>query len=257
MKSLIVVLLLCPASLLAQSAFDGTWKVNLDEVHFPKRADVYMIQDGTYTCDTCVPRLKIKADGQDHPVAGSTYFESASVRVLDDRDLEITEKEKGKVVYSENDGLSTDGNQLTEKITDTASPNGEPVTAEEIFTRVSAAPAGANAISGGWQMEKVESEKGMTVTYHSIPDGLEASNRHGEGYSAKFDGKEYPIQGDPAHNTVSLKRVNAHTIVETDREDGAIHYQLRMTISRDGKSMLVQENDHERGTKLSYVMEKQ
>lgn len=257
MKSLLVVLLLCPASLLAQSAFDGTWKVKLDSVHFPKRADVYLIEDGTYTCDSCVPRLKLKTDGHDHSVAGSTYFDSASVRVVDDRDLEITEKEKGKVVYSENDRLSSDGNVLIEKITDTASPNGEPVTAEETFTRVSAAPAGANAISGGWQVEKVASEKGMAVTYHSIPDGLEASNRHGEGYSAKFDGKEYPIQGDPAHNTVSLKRVNAHTILETDREDGAIHYQLRMTVARDGKSMLVQEKDHERGTRLSYVMEKE
>lgn len=26
-------------------------------------------------------------------------------------------------------------------------------------------------------------------------------------HTAKFDGKEYPVQGAPAHNTVSLKRV--------------------------------------------------
>ncbi len=103
---------------------------------------------------------------------------------------------------------------------------------------------------------KGTSESGLTVTYHSTSDGLQASNPNGEGYSAKFDGKEYPIQGDPAHDTVALRRINANTIVETDKQEGAVHYMLRMTVSPDGKSMQVTETDNERGTQTTYTLEK-
>jgi hypothetical protein len=44
--------------------------------------------------------------------------------------------------------------------------------------------------------------------------------------------------------------------VETDKQDGVIHYQLRMAVSPDGKLMKVTEMDGERGTKMTYVMEK-
>ena len=94
------------------------------------------------------------------------------------------------------------------------------------------------------------------MTYHSTPQGLQVSNPGGEGYDAKFDGKEYSVYGDPAHSTVSVKKINAHTIVETDRQDGRVHYMLRMTISSDGKTMKVIERDEERHAMTSYVLEK-
>jgi hypothetical protein len=258
MKVWFVVLLLSPTSSLAQTPFDGTWVANLDSVHFPKRADVYSLQSGIYSCDTCVPRIDVKADGEDYPVPGSPYFSTVAVRVIDDRTIQITEKQAGRTVYSETDRVSPDNHILTEKIVDTAADGGQPVTAEEIFSRESPGPAGSNPIWGTWQAEqlKADSASGMTVTYRSIPDGLQASNPRGEGYFAKFDGKEYPIKGALAHDTVSLKRVNARTIIETEKEDGAVHYRLRMTVSPDGKSMRVRETDKERGTKTSYTLDK-
>lgn len=258
MKISFLVLLLAPASLLAQSPFDGTWAANLNSVRFPKKPDVYSLQGGVYKCETCVPRIEVNADGQDHPMPGSPYFSTVAVAVIDDRTIQITEKKGGQTVYSETDRVSPDDHVLTEKIVDSAADGGQPVTAEEIFSRESPAQAGANPICGTWQAEQVKSDstQGMTVTYHSIADGLEASNPRGEGYSAKFDGKDYPIKGDPVHGTVSLKRINAHTIVETDKLEGAVHYQLRMTVSSDGKTMRVRETDHERGTQMSYTLDK-
>jgi hypothetical protein len=94
------------------------------------------------------------------------------------------------------------------------------------------------------------------VTYHSTAQGLQASNPGGEGYDAKFDGREYPVNGDPAHNTVSLTRIDEHTIVETDRQDGRVHYTVRMTVSQNGKTMRVTERDRERGTTMTYILEK-
>jgi hypothetical protein len=49
----------------AQSAFEGTWKFDTNKVDFPKKPDVYVLQNGTYECKTCTPPYKIKADGTD------------------------------------------------------------------------------------------------------------------------------------------------------------------------------------------------
>jgi hypothetical protein len=258
MKILFLLLMLAPAPLLAQSPFDGTWAADLSSVRFPKKPDVYSLLNGVYKCETCVPRIEVNADGQDYPVPGSPYFSTVAVQVIDDRTIQITEKKGGRTVYSETDRVSPDNHILTEKIIDSAADDGQPVTAEEIFSRESPAQTGANPICGTWQAEQVKADSTgrMTVTYHSIADGLEASNPRAEGYSAKFDGKNYPIKGDPAHGTVSLKRVNAHTIIETDKQEGAVHYRLRMTVSSDGKTMSVRETDFERGTKMSYTLDK-
>src|SRR5581483_8473080 len=209
MKGFLVALMLWPAALPAQSPFDGTWVTKLDTIQFPQQPETYLLQNGEYECSTCVPKIKVKADGQDHMVAGSPYFNAIAVQLVDPNNIQITEKLREKIVYSEIDTVSADGNTLVEKITDTAAPNGEPVNATETYKRVSAGPSGSSPISGSWQAEKLEeaSDNGMLVTYHSTNDGLKASNPSGEGYSAKFDGKEYPIHGEPAHNTVSLQRV--------------------------------------------------
>jgi hypothetical protein len=258
MKALFILLLLWPTVLVAQSPFDGTWVAKLDSVQFPKRPERYSLQNGTYECSTCIPRIKVKADGKNYPVAGSPYFSTIAVQIISDHSIQITEKQADRTVYSETDTVSSEGKDLVQRITDSAAANGEPVTTVETYKRVSQGPAGSGPISGSWQAEKVEasSDNGVSVTYHSIPDGLQASNPSGEGYSAKFDGRDYPIQGEPAHNTVSLKRINPNTIVETDKQDGAVHYKLRMAVSRDGRLMKVTETDNERGSQITYIMEK-
>jgi hypothetical protein len=257
-KFLLSIFLLVPTTLLAQSPFDGTWVAKLDSVQLPQKPEVYLLQNGTYECESCVPRINVQADGKDYATAGSPYFSTVAVQLMGNNGIEIREKQQDKVVYSETDTVSPDGNTLTEKIADSSAPNGQPVTGEETFKRVGPGPSGANSISGSWQPERLRelSENGITVTYRSTADELQASTPGGEGYVAKFDGKQYPVQGAPAHNQVSLKRVKANTIVETDNLDGRAHYILRMTVLPDGKTMRVTETDLERGTKTVYTMEK-
>jgi hypothetical protein len=253
-----LTLLLFPTMLLAQSPFDGTWVAKIDSIQLPAKPEVYLLQDGMYECSTCVPRISVKADGQDYRIAGSPYCSMIAVEVLDDHTVRITEKHKGKVVYTETDVVSPDGATLTQKITESTASNGQTVTGEEMLKRVGPGPAGAGSVSGSWQPESMKdvSENALTVTYNSTADGLTASTPRNEGYSAKFDGKEYPVAGGPAHNMVSLKRVSANTIIETDTLDGRVHYELRMTVLPDGKTMRVTETDMERGAKTAYVMEK-
>jgi hypothetical protein len=258
MKSFFALLLLLPTTLLAQSPFEGTWVAKLEMTQLPEKPEVYMLQNGIYECSSCVPKIKINADGKDYPIAGSAYFSTISIRVIDNNSIELTEKQDSKIVYAETDTVSPDGETLVQQLTDSAAPSGVPITAEQTFKRIGIRPSDANAISGTWQAHKVKvtSENGVTVTYHGTAGGLQASNPSGEGYEAKFDGKEYLIHGDPVHSTVSLKEINAHTIVETDRLEGVVHYKLVMAVDPDGKSMKVTETDMERGTKMTYNMEK-
>src|SRR5260370_32151053 len=37
-------------TLAAQSAFDGTWKIDMNKVDFSKKPDVFLLQNGMYAC---------------------------------------------------------------------------------------------------------------------------------------------------------------------------------------------------------------
>ena len=67
---LLPVSLLTPVLAMAQSVFDGTWKIDLNKAQLSTKPDVYLLQDGMYHCKTCVPAVDIKADGQDQKVSG-------------------------------------------------------------------------------------------------------------------------------------------------------------------------------------------
>jgi hypothetical protein len=83
------------------------------------------------------------------------------------------------------------------------------------------------------------------------------SDPNGNSYDAKFDGKDYPIEGDPGHTMVSLKRIGNDTIEETDKRDGKVVGVAHMAVSKDGKSIQVDYTDKLHGTKSAYTMEKQ
>ncbi len=88
MKKLLVagfaMLLVMPVVASAQSPFDGTWKINLNDAQFPKKPDVYLLQNGMYQCKTCVPPIDVKADGQDQKVTGHPYYDTVAIKVIND-----------------------------------------------------------------------------------------------------------------------------------------------------------------------------
>jgi hypothetical protein len=112
------VLLLLPLLASAQSQFDGTWKIDMNSVQLPKKPDVFLLQDGMYECKSCVPPISIKADGTDQKVTGQPYFDTMSMKVIDDHNVEGTTKRDGKVVGAENDSISADGDTLNVSWTD-------------------------------------------------------------------------------------------------------------------------------------------
>ena len=256
MKTLFAIALLIPTAALAASPFDGTWKTQLDSIQFSSKPDVYELKQGMYKCSSCVPPISIKADGTDQKVTGHSYYDTAAVRVIDDRTVEFAGKLAGKATFSNSLAVSADGAALSATFKDMSGT--QAVTGTQTLKRVAAGAPGSHAISGSWKADKLAdvSDVGATVTYKMTGDRLQM-NWNGQSYDAKFDGKKYLTANDPGKTWVSLKRVSGNTIEETDTRDGHVVDVYRMTVSADGKTMTVVDKDVRRGTTTQYKMLKQ
>lgn len=231
--------LLMPLLAMAQSAFDGTWKVNMNKVDFPKKPDMFLLQNGMYDCKTCTPPYNIKADGTDQSVSGHPYFDSVAIKVVNDHEIEETDKKNGKVVSTSTTTVSPDGNTAMFSFSDSSNTNGyPPVTGKGEATRVAKGPAGSNAISGSWRTTKMESlsDNATTWTYKVSGDEITMTNPTGQSYSAKLNGSDAPMKGDPGITSVSVKMMGKDMLEETDKRDSKVIGVFKMTVAADGKT---------------------
>ena len=255
----LVTALLMPALSGAQSAFDGTWKVDMNTAKYPEKPDVYVLQDGMYHCMTCVPPIDVKADGQDQKVSGHPYFDTMSIKILDNNTIEETDKKNGKTVTTAKTWVSADGNTLMWEFSDSSATSGDPVKGTGHATLVEKGPAGSHATSGSWRIVKMDtiSENAMSITFKVNGDSLTMSSPTGQSYTAKLDGTEAPYQGDPGTTSVSVKKAGPNTIEETDKRDGKVLSVSRMTVTADGKRMKIATDDKLRGTHGEIMATKQ
>jgi hypothetical protein len=255
----LVIALLVSVPAIAQNAFDGTWKFNLSDAQFPKKPDVFLLQKGTYQCKTCVPPIDVKADGEDQPTSGHPYFDSVSIKVVDDRTIAEVDKKNGKIVATSKTVVSQDGKTATFEFSDSSNTNADPVTGKGSIKQVAKGPAGSHAISGSWVTSKLEtiSDNGLMVTFKLEGDSLSMTNLTGQSYVAKLDGTEAPYKGDPGTTSVSVKSVGKNTIEESDKRDGKVISVSRMTVASDGKTMTSKVEDKLHGTTMQFTAAKQ
>jgi hypothetical protein len=119
------------------------------------------------------------------------------------------------------------------------------------FIAVTAAFASPNM--GTWKLNEAKSKfapgasKNLTVVYEAAGDNIKVTvdGVDGDGkpthseWTGKFDGKDYPVTGDPNADTRSYKMVNAHTTDLTNKKGGKIGLTGRIVVSADGKSRTV------------------
>jgi hypothetical protein len=258
MKRLLLVFCALTIPVVAQSPFDGTWQLNPQTATFKTQGDKFQLQNGMWNCDTCVPKEVVKADGQPHKVTGSPYYEMESVREINDHTVELTQTKNGKVVGTNKLTASEDGKTLSAEFTFTTE-GGQQGNGTGVWKRAAEAPPGANKVSGTWKPEKLASasDNMMTFTYKTTADGLAMNDGTGDSYEAKFDGKDYPYRGDPGVTSVSLKKLDANTIEETDKRNGKVITVSRSTVSPDGKTMKVVVEDKLRNSTSDWVAKKQ
>lgn len=109
---------------------------------------------------------------------------------------------------------------------------------------------------GTWKLNEAKSKiapgmpKNHTVVYEAAGDnvkvtvdGTDADGKpiHNE-WTGKFDGKDYPVTGDPTSDMRSYKKVDDHTLKLTVKKDGKVTVTGRVVVSADGKSRTVTTN---------------
>ena len=108
----------------------------------------------------------------------------------------------------------------------------------------------ANLDLGTWKLNEAKSKlapglpKNTTVTYEAVGDNIKATvdgvdgngkPTHNE-WTGKFDGKDYPVVGDPSSDARSYKRIDDHTLDLTVKKGGKVTITGKIVVSADGKT---------------------
>jgi hypothetical protein len=106
---------------------------------------------------------------------------------------------------------------------------------------------------GTWKLNEAKSKIGAgspkltTVVYEAAGDSVKVTvdGTDGDGkplhneWTGKYDGKDYPVQGDPTTDTRSYKKVNDHTLAFTNKKGDKVTISGRGVVSADGKTRTV------------------
>ena len=106
---------------------------------------------------------------------------------------------------------------------------------------------------GTWKLNEAKSKlgagapKNTTVVYEAAGDmvkitvdGVDADGKavHHE-WTGKFDGKDYPVTGDPTSDMRSYKQPASHTLTFTSKKGDKVTVTGRVVVAADGKSRTV------------------
>ena len=106
---------------------------------------------------------------------------------------------------------------------------------------------------GTWKLNESKSKitpgtlKNTQVVYSSMfgqvkikADGIDANGKpsHTE-WSGKFDGKDYPVTGDPNSDARFYTKVNERTLTTTNKKNGKVTVTGRIIVSLDGRRRTV------------------
>jgi len=106
---------------------------------------------------------------------------------------------------------------------------------------------------GTWKLNEAKSKlaagaaKNHTVVYEAAGDSVkvtvdgtnsDGSAAHNE-WTGKFDGKDYPLTGDPTADTRAYKQNNAHKLDMTIKKGGKVTVTGEIVVAADAKSRTV------------------
>ena len=135
-----------------------------------------------------------------------------------------------------------------------------------LFAAASACVAADDPNMGTWKLNEAKSKyspgapKNTSVVYEAAGDsvkvtvdgvGADGKPTHNE-WAGKFDGKDYPLTGDPTADSRSYKKIDARTMELTNKKDGKPVVMGKIIVSADGKSRTVTtSNTDASGKKVS------
>jgi len=88
-----------------------------------------------------------------------------------------------------------------------------------------------------------------TVTYEAVGQGykitIKGTDADGKPinsqFTGNFDGKDYPVSGNPDQDMTTLKRIDAYKIEFTRKKAGKVVATVTSAVSKDGKTRTVTE----------------
>jgi len=107
-----------------------------------------------------------------------------------------------------------------------------------------------NPNMGTWKLNEAKSQipsgfmKNSTVVYEAAGDNVKVTTdgtdkdgkpMHTE-WTGKFDGKDYPLTGDPTADARSYKQIDDHTLALANKKGGKATTSGRIVVSADGKT---------------------
>ena len=106
---------------------------------------------------------------------------------------------------------------------------------------------------GTWKLNEAKSTfpagatKNSTVVYEAAGDSVkvtvDGTDKDGKAvhseWTGKFDGKDYPVTGDPNANARSYKKTDVRRLELTGKKDGKVVITGRIAVSADGKTRTV------------------
>ncbi|HMI52924.1 MAG TPA: hypothetical protein VK525_15540 [Candidatus Saccharimonadales bacterium] len=81
---------------------------------------------------------------------------------------------------------------------------------------------------------------GSTIHFTGTAVFADGKSFHVE-YTGAYDGKDYPVAGNPRVGTIAQERVDAYTAKTTTKRDGKITATSVRVISKDGKTMTIKK----------------
>ncbi len=144
-----------------------------------------------------------------------------------------------------------------------------PVVVVMVLAFAGLALAQSDPAVGTWKLNTAKSRydpgpvpKSNTITITAVANGIHvvakgenaAGQPTGIDYTTTYDGKDSPVKGAPAYDTVSTKRVDANTTETIRKKDGKQVQSATRKVSADGKTMTVTtRGKDERGRTLNTV----
>jgi len=245
-----------PWAAYAQGAIDGVWKTDPKSVVGASKPSQYVVKGGQYHCESCAPKIRVKADGNPQPVPGNPYLDTVSAKIVDEHTFEITSR-KDKLVTVGTMTVAVDGKSMVREVTSTEA-NGTTSHSTEMLTRVGGPPPkGAHPVTGSWRFATLVKMSDETITFKSAAGTLSMNASDGSGYDAPLDGTKAPMRNSPGTDQVSVVSRNGHTWEETSYSGDKPTWVNIMTLSPDGEKLRIVWEDKLRGAKGSFTMLRQ
>jgi len=119
------------------------------------------------------------------------------------------------------------------------------------FATVFAQTSAKAVFVGTWKLDVAKSKyspgatpKSQTAKLDAVSGGMSVVSDRVEAngekvhfqWTAKFDGKDYPVKGDATRDNVAVKKIDDYTLEITNKKGGKVTTTIKAVYAKDGRS---------------------